>query len=372
MRILVLNHEYPPIGGGGGQACKNLADELVRRGHELTILTAHFRGLPREEGSPQLRIVRLPSLRKYPFKVGFLGMSVYILASIIQGLRTIRQWKPQMIHAHFAVPAGASAFVLHKLTGIPYILTVHLGDVPGAVPEKTDRWFRWIFPFTIPVWKNASKVIAVSDFTAALARDHYPIKPVVIPNGIPLDPYGGSPSPHQPPGIVFAGRFVPQKNLFVFLEILDSVRDLDWNCVMLGDGPLFDVVVARARELGLSDRISFPGWVNPEVLALYFEQADLLLMPSLSEGLSVVGVQALASGLAIFASNIGGFSGLVVNDQNGFLADVDDLSQFKKSTRVFLENPQMLLKARLLSKEMVCKFDIRSVADQYEMIFSHK
>jgi len=62
----------------------------------------------------------------------------------------------------------------------------------------------------------------------------------------------------------------------------------------------------------------------------------------------------------------------VVNDQNGFLADVDDLSQFKKSTRVFLENPQMLLKARLLSKEMVCKFDIRSVADQYEMIFSHK
>ncbi|NJN80291.1 MAG: glycosyltransferase [Anaerolineales bacterium] len=90
---------------------------------------------------------------------------------------------PNIIHTHFAVPAGALAFVLSKLTGVPYILTAHLGDVPDGVPEKTAHWFRWLKPFTKPIWQNAKKVIAVSEFTRQLALKHYPVEICVIPNG---------------------------------------------------------------------------------------------------------------------------------------------------------------------------------------------
>jgi len=71
MRILILNHEYPPIGGGGGQAAQDIARELTRRGHEITILTAHLKGLPLDETVENIRILRLPSLRKYPYQAGF-------------------------------------------------------------------------------------------------------------------------------------------------------------------------------------------------------------------------------------------------------------------------------------------------------------
>ena len=70
-------------------------------------------------------------------------------------MKLAREWKPDLIHVHFAVPAGALAWILRRLTGIPYVLTAHLGDVPGGVPEKTGRWFRWIYPFTPPIWKKS-------------------------------------------------------------------------------------------------------------------------------------------------------------------------------------------------------------------------
>jgi len=129
-----------------GRRLRNIARELTRRGHEITILTAHLKGLPLDETVENIRILRLPSLRKYPYQAGFQAMSMYILAAIRAGLPLIHHWRPDIIHVHFAVPAGAAAWTLSRLTGIPYVLTAHLGDIPGGVPEKTGGWFRW-FPF---------------------------------------------------------------------------------------------------------------------------------------------------------------------------------------------------------------------------------
>ncbi len=187
MRILILNHEYPPVGGGGGQAAQDIAKELTRRGHEITILTAHLKGLSRDEVVDNIHILRVPSLRKYPYRAGFLTMGVYILAAIGTGFHLIRRWQPDIIHVHFAVPAGAAAWILARLTGIPYVLTAHLGDIPGGVPEKTAKWFRWVLPFTKPVWQEAACITTVSEFTRSLIRQHYPVNPIVIPNGIDLE-----------------------------------------------------------------------------------------------------------------------------------------------------------------------------------------
>lgn len=369
MRLLVLNHEYPPVGGGGGQACKDIIDELALRGHEITLVTAHFGDLPKTEIIGNIRIIRVPSLRKLAFRVGIAGMSAYILASIFAGLMVIRQWKPDLIHVHFAVPAGITACVLHSLTRIPYVLTAHLGDVPGGVPEKTNRWFRWVFPFTVPVWKNAARITSVSEFTASLARKHYHVDPVIIPNGMRINPEKRKVIVNHPPRIAFAGRFMPQKNLFAFIDIMDSVRDLEWNCSMLGDGPLYHPVVDRIKELGLSDRFSLPGWVKTDQVLSCFEQSDILLMPSLSEGLSVVGVQALSAGLVIIANNVGGFSDLVEGTRNGILAEPGDLLKLKEGLRSYLSSPELLLKIRKESLSVVRKFDIVNIVDKYEDVF---
>jgi glycosyltransferase involved in cell wall biosynthesis len=370
MRILILNHEYPPIGGGGGQAAQDIARELTRRGHEITILTAHLKGLPLDETVENIRILRLPSLRKYPYQAGFQAMSMYILAAIRAGLPLIHHWRPDIIHVHFAVPAGAAAWTLSRLTGIPYVLTAHLGDIPGGVPEKTGGWFRWVFPFTIPIWRGAARVTTVSEFTRALIQQKYSINPIVIPNGINMELVNsGELQVHSPPVVIFAGRFMPQKNLVELVEILALVQDLPWRCVMLGDGPLLDIIKHTIAAHHLEERFYLPGWVTTKQVMTYLMQSDLLFMPSLSEGLPVVGLQALGVGLAIVASRAGGNVDLVDPGSNGSLADSDDREAFSSALRSLLSDREALLNARRASLVRARRFDIRTVADQYETIF---
>jgi glycosyltransferase involved in cell wall biosynthesis len=370
MHILTLIHEFPPIGGGGGRAAYDICRELVRRGHQVTVLTAHLHGLAPDEVVDGIHLVRIPSYRTQPHSASFFSMLAFVLAGLWAGLRLIVSTRPDMIHAHFAVPAGALAFALSVLTGIPYVLTAHLGDVPGGVPEKTDRWFRWLLPLTHPIWKRADRVVAVSEFTRQLALRHYPVRVDVIPNGASLNHASSSGiRVGQPPRIVFAGRFVPQKNPLTIVQVLAGLKDLDWHCVMLGDGLWFDAVRQEIAKHGMQDRFDLPGWVTPEVVMDWFSRSDILFMPSRSEGLPVVGVQALARGLAIVASDIGGFLDLVENGRNGSLIDVHDLAGFEQTLRRLISDLEMLLQYRKASLSKAGQFDIDKITSQYEIIF---
>jgi L-malate glycosyltransferase len=370
MRILVLNHEFPPVGGGGGRAAEDICRELSKRGHEIRVLTAHIRGLPREEERGGYTIVRLPSLRPQPYKASFLSMTAYVLAGLWAGRRMIRIFKPEVIHAHFAVPAGALAWALSRMTGIPYVLTIHLGDVPGGVPEKTGGWFRWIYPFTRAIWRDANRIIAVSEFTRQLALKNYDAKIQVIPNGVDLRTLKpGGIHLNQPPRIVFAGRFMAQKNPLQLVQILGRLKQLQWQCVMIGDGPLMQDVKHAVAEADLEDRFHFTGWIDPQDVLNWFDRSDILLMPSRSEGLPVVGVQALAKGLAIVASQVGGFVDLVDHDKNGYLIQQEDIAKFSTLLLGLLSDSKRLLSFRTASLEKAQCFEINQVVKGYENIF---
>jgi len=367
MRILVLIHEFPPVGGGGGSAAQDISRSLVRRGHEVTVLTAHLKGLPRQENLEGVRVMRIPSFRQQSYKAGLVTMAAYVLIGLWAGYRLVRRWHPDVIHVHFAVPAGALAWALSRLTGLPYVLTAHLGDVPGGVPEKTGKWFRWIFPFTRPIWRDAKRVIAVSGFTRGLALRHYRVPIEVIPNGVDLkalDP--GELRANNTPRIVFAGRFMEQKNPLALVHVLSQLQDLRWQCVMLGDGPLLEETRREIAARGLADRFTLPGWVTPQEVLDWFRRSDLLFMPSLSEGLPVVGVQALAMGLAVVASRVGGFVDLVNDGGNGSLHEPSDEDGMAKSLRRLLSDKRDLLRARQCSRELACKFDLTEVVRAYD------
>jgi glycosyltransferase involved in cell wall biosynthesis len=137
---------------------------------------------------------------------------------------------------------------------------------------------------------------------------------------------------------------------------------------MLGDGPLFEDVRREIERSGMSERFDLPGWVTPENVLDHFSKSDILFMPSLSEGLPVVGVQALASGLAIVASEIGGFLDLVENEGNGYLIDAQDIPAFSSALRGLISNPQSLLRFRQASIEKSRDFDIQKIVDQYQTI----
>src|SRR6266498_667994 len=370
MRILVLVHEFPPVGGGGGRVAEDICGKLVKRGHEVKVLTTHIKGLLYKEERNGFAVIRFGSLRTQPYRASFLSMAVYVLAGLWVGLRLIGSFKPEVIHAHFAVPAGALAWMLSRMTRIPYVLTVHLGDVPGGVPEKTDEWFRWIYPLTPSIWRNASEIVAVSEFTRQLALKTYQERIQVVPNGVDLStlmPNGIS--LNDPPRIVFAGRFMEQKNPLQFVQTLSELKELKWQCVMIGDGPLMEDVKCAITEFDLEERFQLTGWIDPQDVLLWFDKSDILFMPSQAEGLPVVGVQGLAKGLAIVASRVGGFVDLVDQDKNGYLIQGTDVSSYSASLSRLLSDTDRLLSFRNASLEKARSFELDQIVKEYESIF---
>lgn len=371
MRILTLIHEYPPIGGGGGKVAQDLARALVKRGHEVRVIAPHHKNLDADNSTDGVQVIRILSFRTKQFAADLRAMSGYLVIGLAVGLWQIFTWRPDLLHVHFAVPAGMLTWLLSKLTGVPYVLTTHLGDVPGGVPEKTDGWFRWVYPFTHHIWRDAAYVTAISEHTRRLALVHYPVRIEVIPNGIELGESFPSSltAVNSPPQIVFAGRFVPQKNPMFAVQILSHVADLPWHAVMIGDGALMEETKQAISRYGLQDRITLTGWIVPEQVHAHFTKSDILLMPSLSEGIPMVGLQALVSGHAIVASRVGGLLDLVQEGKNGFLHEPDDLDGFVEHMRLLLEDTETLLCTRNESLQTSHKFDLSHIVDRYEQIF---
>ena len=366
MKILVLCYEYPPVGGGGGRVAAQVATGLVRRGHEVQIHTAGLRHLPPRESREGVEIHRARSFRKREDTCSVPEMALYLATNLVPALQLARAWRPDVLHVHFAVPTGALVLPIHWATGIPYVLTAHLGDVPGGVPEQTAGLFRLVNPFVRPIWKQAAGITAVSHHVAALAQAAYGATARVILNGVPpLTPSRLTVGPTK--RILLVGRLSIQKNPLLALEALALLRDLSWTLDILGEGPLSPEMRAAAEHLGLSDRVRFRGWLDGTAVAREMAGADLLLMTSLHEGLPMVAVEALQHGLAIIGSAIGGLRDVIADGQNGFLCPLN-AAGFAEKLRCLLSDDTRLLDARQASLRKASEFDLEKSLTAYEEV----
>lgn len=240
MKILVLNYEFPPIGGGGGRVSEQLSRALASQGHEVRVQTSGMQHLPAFEEKEGYAVYRTNAWRRRAEACSVMEMGGFILTNLRPTLRHIKQWQPDLMHVHFAVPTGVIAYLAHRFTGVPYVLTAHLGDVPGALPAQTDKLFKWLKPLTKPIWSAAAAVTAVSHFVRDCAVKAYPDKKVMtIPNGIEINTkMPTSLIVHTPRRLIFAARLDPQKNPLFLIEVLYRLRDLDWTLTLFGDGVL--------------------------------------------------------------------------------------------------------------------------------------
>jgi glycosyltransferase involved in cell wall biosynthesis len=175
--------------------------------------------------------------------------------------------------------------------------------------------------------------------------------------------------PSSPIRFVWVGRFQAQKNLLFGLQRLAAVRDLDWRLDLVGDGPDRPEAERLTRETGLSGRMTFHGWVAPDEADRIMAGADVLYVTSLSEGLSMVTVQALACGLAIVGSRIGGLTDVVEDGVNGLLCSLEDPEAFVKALRYVCEDPDRLIRMKAASRARAERFDLERITDQYEGVF---
>src|SRR5688500_11320180 len=134
MRILLLNSEYPPVGGGAGNASAHIAAQFGKMGHSVTVITSRFGRLPHQEQNGGVTVYRIPGLRRSQDRSNPLEQIIFILSASFWTVSLVPRFKPNATLAFFGVPSGAVAWLIKKLYKIPYIISLRGGDVPGFRP----------------------------------------------------------------------------------------------------------------------------------------------------------------------------------------------------------------------------------------------
>ncbi len=373
MRILVLNYEFPPLGGGAGNATACLAREWAARGHEVEVLTGGFRGLPRLETRDGFTVRRIRSPRARQGQCTVPEMFSYLLLSCLPAIARGIAFRPQIVVPFFGIPSAPAALLWKMLRGTPYVVSLRGGDVPGFDEKHMGAMHRLTGPVTSLLWRQAAAVVANSTGLRETAQRFAPDLPILeIRNGVDTGRFTArteSASQNSIPELLFVGRLARQKGVDVLLEALAQLRDLPWRLTIAGDGPERAPLAQQAAQLGLAERVHFHGWVQREELPALYRASDIFVFPSHDEGMPNVVLEAMASALAIVATRVPGNDELVTN--NGALVPPGNAPAFAEALAPLLTNAHLRrdlgAKSRTLTTE---RYSWSTPAHAYEELFT--
>jgi glycosyltransferase involved in cell wall biosynthesis len=370
MRILILNSEYSPIGGGAGHASTHIAAQLESMGHIVTVVTSRFGSLPHQEEQGGVTIYRVPGIRRRQDRSNPLEQVIFILSASFWSLNQVPRFMPHITLAFFGVPSGAVAWLIKKLFRVPYVISLRGGDVPGFRPYDFRIYHQLLSPFLRLIWKNAAAVVANSDGLRRLAHafdSRFDIP--IIPNGVDLESYKIPERDWSHPRLLSAGRIVHQKGLDLAMRALGGLKEFDWEWNIAGDGPQIPLLQALAKELGIDNRVFFLGWQSREQLARYYQQANAFLFPSRHEGMPNAMLEALASGLPVIASCVAGNEELVIDGETGYLVPSEDVDALQIALKKMLIDPTLRKQMGKASRQHVeANYSWESTAQQYALL----
>lgn len=328
-RLLLINYEYPPLGGGAANATQNLARELARLGAVVRVVTSSFAGLPRFETTTDgVEIVRIPTVRRQRDRSSIAEMLCFLASSLVMVPLNARRWRADVSIAFFGIPSGPSAWLTKALLGIPYVVSLRGGDVPGFQYDGIGLYHRLAGPVIGFLWRRARSVVANSEGLADLARRFAPdVAIALVPNGVDADLFSppAVPRPQDgPPKLLVVGRLVRQKGVDCILRAM-AETPIAATLRVVGDGDARAELEAQAQALGLAARVRFEGWVDRAALPDIYRAADVFVLPSRDEGMPNVVLEAMAAGLAVVGTDIPGNRDLIVPGDTGLLVPVDDV-----------------------------------------------
>lgn len=358
VRILCVNYEYPPIGGGGGVACKGLAESLVNLGHRIEVVTSGMNDLPARENCGGVEIHRVPCWRRHRHYVTEMEMATQIAPAYREALALhAEQPSFDLNHTHFIVPSGIASYRLWRRTGLPYVITVHGSDVPGYNPDR----FRLSHLLIRPLWKrvvrHARGLIAPSRFLKEIVEHHIGNVTVdVVPHAIEFPAISERPRNNR---ILVVSRMFPRKGIQYLLEAVDSL-DPAWEVHIAGDGPYLPTL--RQQAAAQSRQIKFWGFLHRERLWELYQSAKIFVFPSIRENLPVVLYEAMAAGCAVVTTTAPGCAEAVGDAAlkvqpasakalrqalNQLIADEDRIAQLSREGRQRVASvlPQTVAKA---------------------------
>lgn len=341
LRVLALCDYFSTEASGGSErAALELYSRLVTQGATVRVITTMLRAGQRPPSLPGLEVLVIPSLdlaRPLGVQAGLAPALFYRVRS------TAAAFRPDVIHGHTLFFQGSlAAAMLHRAAGVPLVTTAQIAGLEqlrepvraiGRAYEQTVGRF---------IIARSDRLIAVSPSVRAhlLTLGADPGRISVIPNGVDLNQFGGrraSRAAAAPPIVAFVGRLINNKGPETLVDALLELhrQRVPFKARFYGDGPMRDELVARAH--GAATAIEFVGHVSD--VAAQLAEADILVRPSLTEGLPLAVLEAMASQVCVIASDIPGNRDLISDGANGVLVPPRDPQRLAAAIRTMIEAP---------------------------------
>ncbi|WP_029232370.1 glycosyltransferase family 4 protein [Butyrivibrio sp. VCB2006] len=388
MKILIISHEYPPVGGGGANACMNLAREYAKEGNEVHIVTVWYEGQQEKEilsYESNVYIYRLKSKRKHLDHCSFKEMMDYLVKALPVADKLQKKEKFDVCQIFFGIPSGPIGYYLKKKYKLPYIIRFGGGDIPGF-QDRFTKVYKLIGPAIKTIWKNADALVANSKGLKELALNFYDKQEIlIIPNGADINAFSdvstNNTQSHKIDdntiNLLFVSRLIERKGLQDILPQLQAIND---NCRkhgennknsktiklrIVGDGPYRETLEEIVKNCNIENIVSFEGQKSKEELSEYYSNADIFVFPSRKEGMPNVVLEAMSYGLPIIMTPCQGSDELI--NGNGYVVKANEFAD--KITELSTNDEKRIAMGNRSKTLVAEEFSWKKTADAYRKVF---
>lgn len=340
-RVLIFSLAYFPFVGGAEIAVKETTDRLSDR-FDFDLITLQFeRGHVDHEVMGNVDVYRVRGSKSFfPIRAFFLARRLH------------REKKYKVSWSIMAAYAGGAA-LLFKIFNpkIPLLLTLQEGDSEEHILKRIG----WFYPLWKLIFKKANHIQAISIYLADFAKRYGAVCPVeVVPNGVDLQKFQMTKSKCQINDkiqisniktIITTSRLVYKNGIDILIRAGAILKTLIPNSQFLiqivGGGPEESNLKKLAQNLGLSNEVIFLGHINPDEVPRYLAQADIFVRPSRSEGLGNSFLEAMAAGLPIVGTSVGGIPDFLKDGETGLFCQIDDPKDLAQKISLLLSDNKL-------------------------------
>lgn len=368
--------------------------ELVNLGLQVKTITPHSKDSLAKEILDGVRIHRfkyLPQNQEFNYssipdeisksKIGNLKLIVMVFAFFMFTFYECIKEKPDVFHAHWSFPSGVIAFIMSKIFGKKFIVTIHGGEIPLLKKFKLIRRIV-IFALNRAYIVCANSNYSRNEFLKMGVNEDKISKLNVPPNFVrhisdkqKLESFRNKFADPSKKIVLFCGRLVERKGVEYLIRAIADLKMNSVHLIIAGGGELENDLQELTKSLKLEDKVTFYGRASDEELGWLHDVSSIFVCPSIvdskgiTEYLGLVIPEAMESGLPVIASSVGGIVDIITNEVNGLLVPQKDPAAIARTIERIILDDDLTKKIVENSKVTVLEFSPKTIAQKYLDIF---